>query len=206
MVDIDTGEAASDLTHTVTTSSHYFQSESAIGTALLDGVRASTTESTSDISGAAVERTRPKPIKVLRASGKAAPDFDLTLLNGGSFRLSDHLGKVVVLNFWGSWCPPCRWEMPDFQEMYQEYRDDGVVFVGIAVPPDDEEDARAFTEKIGVTYPVGLDPEGELLIKYRVTSFPTTYLIDREGTEQRKFGIANKAVLKLFLKSGLLEG
>ena len=170
------GEAAVDSPPAAAASAPDTEAATDSATAPADGVSAAATEAAAELA-AAIERPNPKPVKVIRASGKAAPDFELTLLNGDTFRLSENLGKVVILNFWGSWCPPCRWEMPDFQEMYQEYRDDGVLFVGVAVPPDDEADARAFAEKIGVTYPVGLDPEGVLLIRYRVTSFPTTFII-----------------------------
>ena len=71
-------------------------------------------------------------------SGSPAPPLDLTLLNGGSLRLADLKGKVVVLNFWASWCIPCRKEMPALQAIWQEYQEQGVIFVGVAVNSDRE--------------------------------------------------------------------
>ena len=81
--------------------------------------------------------------------GEAAPDFELDLFDGNRVRLSDFKGKVVVLNFWASWCPPCRKEMPAFERTWQEYRDQGVVFVGVAVQ-DYEADSRAFAREARV--------------------------------------------------------
>lgn len=132
-----------------------------------------------------------------------APPFDLTLFNQETLSLADLDGKVVVLNFWASWCPPCRFEMPDFEAAWKEYRDQGVVFVGVAVS-DSEEDARSFAEETGVTYPIGLDGEGVTSVAYEVTSLPTTVFIDREGRIVRRLAArANMGALKIFLR-GLL--
>ena len=141
-------------------------------------------------------------VAALQSDTDDAPDFELTLFDGQSLRLSDLRGKVVVLNFWASWCPPCRIEMPDFEEMWQEFKDRGVVFLGVAVS-DVEEDSRAFAERLGVTYMLGLDTTGEITREYRVTSLPTTLLIDRQGNQARRFGIANKGALRIFLKGQL---
>ena len=134
-------------------------------------------------------------------SGSAAKDFELTLFDGQRLRLSDLEGKVVVLNFWASWCGPCREEMPAFELTWREYRDRGVVFLGVAVA-DFEEEARAFANFVGVTYPVGLDATGEIALDYfpdRII-LPTTYFIDREGKLQRKIdGLVNQPVLRIFL-------
>ena len=152
----------------------------------------------------ATPETAASPISVDLGSGSLAHDFELTLLDGKSLRLSDLRGKVVVLNFWASWCVPCRWEMPSFERIWQEYRDQDVVFVGVAVS-DEEEDVRAFAEKVGVSYPLGLDTSGKITVAYRATTLPTTVLIDRRGYESRKIAnAANEAALRIFLK-GLLE-
>lgn len=138
--------------------------------------------------------------------GSSAPDFELGLLGkDGTLRLSDFKGKVVVLNFWASWCPPCRWEMPDFERMWQEYRDKDVVFLGVAVA-DFEDKALGFAEKTGVTYPLGLDATGEVAKDYGITSMPTTYFIDREGKVARRLvSVANKGVLRVFLEGQLKQ-
>ena len=142
----------------------------------------------------------PTPATLKLSSGSSmAHDFELTLFSGETLGLSDLRGQVVVLNFWASWCPPCRWEMPSFESMYQEYRDQGVVFVGVAVS-DFEEDAREFVELTGATYPIGRDLTG-IARDYRVLSLPTTVFIDAEGKVARTLtNVANEAVLRLFIE------
>ena len=148
----------------------------------------------------------PTPIKVqtraTKESGKAY-DFEIETFDGEMLRLSDLEGKVVVLNFWASWCPPCRWEMPFFEEMHQEYEDQGVVFLGVAIS-DTLENARGFAESTGVTYPIGLDTTGEISRNYNVVSLPTTFFIGREGNVERRLtSAANEGVLKVFLRGQL---
>ncbi len=147
-------------------------------------------------------RTGTSARTVDRGSGQPAADFELRIFGGDVLRMSDLKGKVVVLNFWASWCPPCRAEMPNFEEMWREMRDDDVVFVGVAVS-DSPEDARAFAEATGVTYPIGVDASGVIARDYRVVSLPTTFLIDREGAEARRFGLANRGALRILIRSKL---
>jgi len=128
-----------------------------------------------------------------------APDFKISLINGEILRLSDLKGKVVVLNFWASWCPPCRWEMPAFERIWQEYREQDVIFLGVAML-DQEDTVRDFIDKVGVTYPIGLDTSGQIQKAYRVLVMPTTYFIDRHGYISRILsGAANEAVLQIYL-------
>ena len=148
----------------------------------------------------------PTPIKVqtraTKESGKAH-DFEIETFDGEMLRLSDLEGKVVVLNFWASWCPPCRWEMPFFEEMHQEYMDQDVVFLGVAIS-DTLENARGFAESAGVTYPIGLDTTNEIGRNYNVVSLPTTFFIGREGNVERRLSsAANEGVLKVFLRGQL---
>lgn len=117
-----------------------------------------------------------------------APDFTLTDQYGEEHTLSDYKGKTVFLNFWATWCPPCRAEMPDIQKLYEEYKeaeDDSVVFLGIAAPnygrEKSEENIKAFLEENGYTYPVVMDEDGEIFTEYMVYSYPTTFMIDTEG-------------------------
>ena len=138
-------------------------------------------------------------------AGQPAPDFTLDLFDGGTLRLSDLRGRWVVLNFWASWCPPCREEMPDLQKAYEAFRDRGVVFVGIAMA-DAPEDARRFAEEVGITYPVGLDETGEIALAYRVFGLPTTLFVDPEGRVDRVHaGPLNFGALKVMLE-GRLQG
>ena len=142
---------------------------------------------------------RPTPVTIRTGQDmEPASDFRIDLLSGEELALSDLRGKVVVLNFWATWCPPCREEMPSFESIYREYKDRDVVFVGVAVA-DTEERARDFVEGVGVTYPIGLDTSG-IAEAYRVTAMPTTFFIDREGTITRKLqGLASEGALRLFL-------
>jgi thiol-disulfide isomerase/thioredoxin len=116
-----------------------------------------------------------------------APEFGGPLLGGeGEFELADALGDVVVLNVWGSWCPPCRKEAPDLQAVHEEYADDGVQFIGVNTRDGQSETAAlAFEEEFGITYPSVVDPHGEALLAFRSTlppaAIPSTLIIDREG-------------------------
>lgn len=132
--------------------------------------------------------------------GEAAPGFELRALDGGEVSLEGLQGKVVVLNFWGSWCGPCRQEMPDFQQAWEEHRDQGVVFLGIAVD-DTELEASRFAQQVGVTYPLALDQTGDVARAYRILGVPSTYFIDRQGNLATSLsGLANQGALRIFLR------
>lgn len=121
---------------------------------------------------------------VPQAQRDAAPQFGGPLLGGGEFELADARGDVVVLNVWGSWCPPCRKEAPDLQRVSQALADQDVRFVGVNVR-DNETDARAFEREFGVTYPSVVDETGSLMLAFRdtlpPTSIPSTLVVDRDG-------------------------
>ncbi len=117
-----------------------------------------------------------------------APDFELEDQFGQVHRLSDYKGKTVFLNFWATWCPPCRAEMPDIQKLYEEYDtegDEAVIILGVAGPnmgnEKSAEDIAAFLDENGYTYPVVMDTTGDLFTEYGIYAFPTTFMIDREG-------------------------
>jgi peroxiredoxin len=114
-------------------------------------------------------------------TGYPAPDFTLPDLNGKLHRLAQYRGKVVFLNLWATWCPPCRMEMPGMERLYR--RLGGRDFVMLAVSADEGgKDAVApFVAEMGLTFPVLLDPEGHLSPRYGVTGYPETFLIDRNG-------------------------
>jgi thiol-disulfide isomerase/thioredoxin len=107
-------------------------------------------------------------------------DFSLDLLSGGETSLSEHTGKVVFLNFWATWCPPCREEMPSMQTLYDELADEGLEILAVNVL-EDAETARGFIDEEGFTYPVMLDTNGRVMMRYGVRAYPTTYIIDRDG-------------------------
>ncbi len=137
-------------------------------------------------------------------SGPARP-FELALFDGGTLTLEELRGQVVMVDFWASWCPPCRAEAPTLAQVYREYRDQGVKFVGVAIW-DTAEDAQAYIREFGVTYPNGLDPKGQMGMDYGVTGIPEKYFISRDGTLVKKFnGPMDKARLKRVLDELLAE-
>lgn len=111
---------------------------------------------------------------------KPAPPFTLTLFDGSVLSLEDLRGKVVFLNFWASWCPPCRAEARTLEAASRKYREQGVVFVGVNIQ-DKEESAREFLAEFGITYPNGLDRGSRIAIGYGVWGLPETFFIDRDG-------------------------
>jgi thiol-disulfide isomerase/thioredoxin len=120
------------------------------------------------------------PVSVLRQEAKA-PQFALKDLNGRIVRLSDYQGKVVLINFWATWCPPCRAEMPDLVRLQREYRKEGLQIIGITYPPERRARARRFARGLKVNYPIIL---GTREIKARFSSdetLPLTIVINRDG-------------------------
>lgn len=113
-------------------------------------------------------------------AGFPAPDFVLPDLQGHAVRLADHRGKIVFLNLWATWCPPCREEMPSMQRLYQKMR--GRDFVMLAVSEDQDAAAvAAFAEQMRLSFPILLDSKGDLPPRYGVTGYPETFVIDRNG-------------------------
>ncbi len=109
-----------------------------------------------------------------------APDFTLTTFTGEQLRLSEQQGKVVVINFWASWCIPCRTEAPALQATWERYKDKGVLFVGVDYT-DTDDNARAFIKEFGITYPNGPDIGIKIFTAYRVQGVPETFIIDQQG-------------------------
>jgi cytochrome c biogenesis protein CcmG, thiol:disulfide interchange protein DsbE len=114
--------------------------------------------------------------------GFTAPDFTLDSLAGDPITLTDLRGKVVVLNFWASWCPPCRAEMPALNVVYEKHRDQGLVVLGVNTAyQDDEASARTAIRDWGLTFPIVFDRDGASGRQYRVQAMPTTFFIGRDG-------------------------
>lgn len=116
--------------------------------------------------------------------GKPGPAFSLDLLDGGKMDLADHKGKnIVVLDFWATWCPPCRMAMPTVVEVTGQYKDKGVVFYGVDIA-ETADAVKEFQHKLHVEFPVVLDTDGAVSEKYRARSIPQTVIIDKEGVVQ----------------------
>jgi len=143
---------------------------------------------------------------VARSENRPAPGFHMPAVNGGrSIDLRDFRGRIVVLNFWASWCGPCRQEAPQLQRAWETYRDRGVQFLG-ADERDDSKDALAFQHEFAITYPSISDPRGELEDAYRVVGIPSTVLISKDGRIVYRFlGKVDEGILGHALES-LLAG
>ncbi len=147
--------------------------------------------------------------------GDQVPDFGLRTLNGAAVRLSELSGRAVVLNFWATWCPPCRREMPLLDEMQQKYANRGVKIVGVALsePP---EAVRPFIESMGVEYSIWVDGPGEdpasdrtreLFSRFGGVGLPTTYFIGRDGVLRAiQVGELNRAILQIRIEELLSSG
>jgi peroxiredoxin len=143
----------------------------------------------------------PAPAPTLDTAAQAprlAPDFALTDLNGVVHHLSDYRGQVVVLNFWATWCPPCRKEIPDFVEL-QKAMTGKVQFIGIALDDEGLDKVKPWVTTHGIPYPILLpDKEGKVAASYgEMSSIPVTYFIDRKGMIRTTFiGMRQKPVIE----------
>ena len=115
-----------------------------------------------------------------------ARDFTLELTGGGAVSLSDLRGRVVLVDFWASWCAPCRQEAPDLEQVYREYAGREVEFVGVNIW-DLPDNAAGYIAEFGLTYPSGVDGEGVIAIDYGVRGIPEKFFIDRAGVVRQKF-------------------
>ncbi|MCB2184641.1 MAG: TlpA family protein disulfide reductase [Desulfobulbaceae bacterium] len=128
-----------------------------------------------------------KPGEVLKAEvGKPAPNFTLTDIDGKQWQLSSLRGKVVFINFWATWCPPCQEEIPSMQALYEGMAD--APFQMLSILNNDRPDyARMLADKIGFTFPILMDPESTAAAQYGLTGVPETFIIDTQGVLREKF-------------------
>ncbi|WP_035812064.1 TlpA family protein disulfide reductase [Jiangella gansuensis] len=145
------------------------------------------------------------------ADRQQAPEFGGELLDGSRFELADAAGDVVVLNVWGSWCPPCRKEAPDLQAVHESVASEGVRFVGVNVRDPSKRAAEAFEDEFGITYPSVYDPKSEALLAFRDTvppqAIPSTLVIDRDGRiAARVLGPIGEASLRDIVTEVAAEG
>ncbi|TMH09817.1 MAG: TlpA family protein disulfide reductase [Betaproteobacteria bacterium] len=114
------------------------------------------------------------------APATAAPDFTLRTMGGPNLRLQEQRGRVVLINFWATWCGPCRQEMPHLNRLYEKYRASGFVLLGVNVD-DDKRNAVDVAAKLGLKFPVLLDTDKKVSRLYELSTMPSTVLIDRDG-------------------------
>lgn len=135
--------------------------------------------------------------------GKKALHFTLADLNGNTIQLSDYKGKRVLINFWGSWCPPCKNEMPLMQKLYEKYQDENFVILAVnsTVFENRRVDAVRFVEKHGLTFPVPMDEKNQVTSMYDVLSYPTSFFIDSDGViRSRIIGEMNEEFMEKEIK------
>ena len=139
------------------------------------------------IRAAVVAELKAIEARLMLKEGSAAPDFTLPALGGGEVSLSALKGKVVVVNFWATWCPPCINEMPVLNDLYVAYRDQGVKVLGLSLDEEGLPITKPFVEKLEVTYPI-VEADRKTYQAYgNVLTIPHTFVIDREGTVSKRF-------------------
>jgi cytochrome c biogenesis protein CcmG/thiol:disulfide interchange protein DsbE len=136
----------------------------------------------------------PKP-------GFTAPNFSLASLDNKTYRISGKRDKPVIINFWASWCGPCRQEAPDLKKVYEKYQDQLDFYAVNMTANDDIESAKSFVEEFGFTFPILLDEKGTVSDQYQVISIPTTYFIDRDGIIKYKIiGATDRGSFEQYVK------
>jgi len=133
---------------------------------------------------------------------KSAPDIKLKDLDGNKFSLSDHLGKVVIVNFWAVWCPPCKLEIPDLVDLYTKYKDKGLKIIGIAINSGKDKKIREKAEELGINYPVVNGDDYFIRKSFGgIRAVPTTFIINQEGKFFKNYvGYRKKEVIEEDIK------
>jgi peroxiredoxin len=122
-----------------------------------------------------------KELDLIRpARAKVADEFTVSTHGGGKLRLSEHRGRVVLINFWATWCPPCLEEMPAMERLYRQHKDTGFTLVAVSVDADPRK-VTPFVAEHKLTFPVGLDPRMELANAYGVRALPSSFIVSRDG-------------------------
>lgn len=138
----------------------------------------------------------PSTLKTAPVTGYLAPEIDLISIEGEPLKLSDFKGKPVIINFWATWCGPCRAEMPELQAVHRELGDKIVVY-SVNATAQDGGDIAGFIKEFGITFPVMLDKEGQVFDDYDILALPTTIFVDRNGVIKEVFtGAVNKAYIE----------
>ncbi len=138
---------------------------------------------------------------------QTAPDFNLKTLDGKTLQLSALKGKVVLLDFWATWCPPCREEIPHFKELYTQYRGKGLEIIGVALDEGGEKDVAPFARQNQINYPLSATGAQQLAQAYGgIRGIPTTFLIDKQGKIAKKYvGYQDKQVFETEIRALLAE-
>lgn len=155
-----------------------------------------------NVTGSQGETITDENVTIGLKKGQQAPDFQLEDGNGNTYKLSDFRGKKVLINFWATWCPPCRAEMPHMQQVYEDHEGEAII-LGVNLTPTETkpEAIDAFIEDFGLTFPNVLDQEGDVMSTYQIIAYPTTFAIDSEGIIHEVFrGAINSEIMNETLK------
>ncbi len=130
--------------------------------------------------------TPDQSLKAVSSESKVATDFTLMNMQGEPVSLSQYRGKVVILNFWATWCPPCREEMPSMERLYQKYKDQGLVILAVSTDENGKKVVGQFLQKTPYSFPILLDSDSVAQNAYGVFRFPESFIIDRNGIVVKK--------------------
>jgi cytochrome c biogenesis protein CcmG/thiol:disulfide interchange protein DsbE len=157
----------------------------------------SASSSASDRAASPVERASSSAL----GTDEPAPDFELDRMNGDTFHLDAHRGEVVVINFWATWCPPCREEIPGFVKLQKEYGDDGLTIVGVSMDDGGFSTVRPFADKMDINYPLVMD-DGKVGRAYGpVRALPSTFVVGPDGMIRHvRSGYLPEAQLRAWIK------
>ncbi|GBD98396.1 thiol-disulfide oxidoreductase ResA [bacterium BMS3Abin07] len=128
----------------------------------------------------------PAPWEIDELVGQTAPGFTLKTLDGRDVSPADFRGKILFINFWASWCPPCRQEIPDLNELYEKYKGRGLVIIGVSTD-NSESDIIKFVKKYKIKFLIVHDKDNKVMREYKVYSLPISFLIDKHGKVVQKY-------------------
>jgi Peroxiredoxin len=149
---------------------------------------ASVQNAKSDSTGVSANTDQGKSLTVGLEKGNLAPDFELQDINGKTMKLSSFRGKKVIVNFWASWCPPCRLEMPEIEKYYTQNKNTGIEILAVNLTTAEKSQAAvtSFVKADGITFPVLLDKNGDAAHLYDISSIPASFILDSRGVIQEK--------------------
>ncbi len=151
-------------------------------------------------------KEEPKEAVGPTTSGRQAPNFRLSDLDGGEIELSSLRGKVVLVDFWATWCPPCREEIPHFRELYTKYKGKGLEVIGISLDQGGVSAVKSFAQDNRINYPLAMGNDQLVKAYGGIRGIPTTFLIDKKGQIAQKFvGYREKAVFEKEIQALLTE-
>lgn len=142
----------------------------------------------SDSTGGSTNTDQGQPLTVGLEKGNLAPDFELQSVDGKTAKLSSFRGKKVIVNFWASWCPPCRLEIPEIEKYYTQNKNKGIEILGVNLTTAEKSQAAvtSFMKADGMTFPVLLDKTGDVAHLYDVSSIPASFILDSRGIIQEE--------------------